>query len=185
MEKNKYRYKDLKTAVLRFVMMVLVMASAGMGHALVYDSSTKTCTLYSADDWMAFVGKTITDTENGSSVNLWASGITVKLGANINLAGKTLRPVGDNSNGVFLASFDGQGYTISNGVLNADNDSYRGWGLFGYAGTNTMYIKILIFITLLLIFLMPHLAMIFMWAYWLERWGRAAQYTIYQLPTQK
>ncbi len=56
-------------------------------------------------------------------------GKTIKLGGNINLNNKAWTPIGTNPN-PFRANFDGQGFTVSNLVVNND-----GWaGLIGHAG---------------------------------------------------
>lgn len=57
------------------------------------------------------------------------TGKTVKLGANIDLAGAQWTPIGTSSN-TFQGTFDGQGYTISNLYINQPDKSYV--GLFGF-----------------------------------------------------
>ena len=58
------------------------------------------------------------------------SGKTVKLAADVNMAGNTWTPVGITSNKGFSGTFDGQGHTISNFKLTTSSGNY-GAGFFG------------------------------------------------------
>lgn len=60
------------------------------------------------------------------------SGKTVKLAADLNLAGKTWTPIGQNGDKAgFQGTFDGQGHTISNLYVNQTSRAYQAAGLFG------------------------------------------------------
>ena len=62
------------------------------------------------------------------------SEITVFLDSDIDFSGKTFEPIGNYSNS-FLGTFDGQGYTISNLVMNSTSQYV---GLFGYSEGTTI-----------------------------------------------
>ena len=58
-----------------------------------------------------------------------------RLANNVNFAGEEWTPIGSNSN-PFTGSFDGNGYTISNLVINQPNSDYIGF--FGYTSNATV-----------------------------------------------
>ena len=61
-------------------------------------------------------------------------GVTVLLDSDIDLSGRTFEPIGNETNS-FLGIFDGQGYTISNFVINSTSQFV---GLFGYSEGTTI-----------------------------------------------
>ncbi len=67
-------------------------------------------------------------TRSLSTLNI-TSGLTIKLADDIDFGGQPIIPIGTEEH-PFVGTFDGNGYTISNFVVNADD----GAGLFGYVG---------------------------------------------------
>ena len=91
----------------------------------IYDSNTKTYTVYNADGLM-----NIAELVNGGKTD-----INITLDKNIDLTGKDWTPIGTDYDNSYKGTFDGGGHTIT-GLTFTTNDEYA--GLFGWlnrAGT--------------------------------------------------
>ena len=91
----------------------------------IYDSNTKTYTVYNANGLM-----NIAELVNGGKTN-----INITLTADIDLTGKDWTPIGTDYDNSYTGTFDGGGHTIT-GLTFTTNDEYA--GLFGWlnrAGT--------------------------------------------------
>ena len=91
----------------------------------IYDSNTKTYTVYNANGLM-----NIAELVNGGKTN-----INITLTADIDLTGKNWTPIGTDYDNSYKGTFDGGGHTIT-GLTFTTNDEYA--GLFGWlnrAGT--------------------------------------------------
>ena len=91
----------------------------------IYDSNTKTYTVYNADGLM-----NIAELVNGGKTD-----INITLTADIDLTGKGWTPIGTDYDNAYKGTFDGGGHTIT-GLTFTTNDEYA--GLFGWlnrAGT--------------------------------------------------
>ena len=98
-------------------------AAEDLGY--IYDSNTKTYTVYNADGLM-----NIAELVNGGK-----SDINITLTADIDLTGKNWTPIGTDYDNSYKGTFDGGGHTIT-GLTFTTNDEYA--GLFGWlnrAGT--------------------------------------------------
>ena len=87
----------------------------------IYDSNTKTYTVYNADGLM-----NIAELVNGGKTD-----INITLTADIDLTGKDWTPIGTSFKNSYTGTFDGGGHTIT-GLTVTTNDKYA--GLFGYIG---------------------------------------------------
>ena len=91
----------------------------------IYDSNTKTYTIYNADGLM-----NVAELVNGGKTD-----INITLDKNIDLTGKDWTPIGTDYDNSYKGTFDGGGHTIT-GLTFTTNDEYA--GLFGWlnrAGT--------------------------------------------------
>ena len=91
----------------------------------IYDSNTKTYTVYNADGLM-----NVAELVNGGKTD-----INITLDKNIDLTGKSWTPIGTDYDNSYTGTFDGGGHTIT-GLTFTTNDEYA--GLFGWlnrAGT--------------------------------------------------
>ena len=91
----------------------------------IYDSNTKTYTVYNADGLM-----NVAELVNGGKTD-----INITLDKNIDLTGKSWTPIGTDYDNSYTGTFDGGGHTIT-GLTVTTNDEYA--GLFGWlnrAGT--------------------------------------------------
>ena len=98
-------------------------AAEDLGY--IYDSNTKTYTVYNADGLM-----NIAELVNGGKTD-----INITLDKNIDLTGKDWTPIGTDYDNSYTGTFDGGGHTIT-GLTFTTNDEYA--GLFGWlnrAGT--------------------------------------------------
>ena len=98
-------------------------AAEDLGY--IYDSNTKTYTVYNANGLM-----NIAELVNGGK-----SDINITLDTDIDLTGKDWTPIGTDYDNSYKGTFDGGGHTIT-GLTFTTNDEYA--GLFGYlnrAGT--------------------------------------------------
>ena len=98
-------------------------AAEDLGY--IYDSNTKTYTVYNADGLM-----NIAELVNGGKTD-----INITLDKNIDLTGKNWTPIGTDYDNSYKGTFDGGGHTIT-GLTFTTNDEYV--GLFGWlnrAGT--------------------------------------------------
>ena len=98
-------------------------AAEDLGY--IYDSNTKTYTVYNADGLM-----NIAELVNGGKTD-----INITLTADIDLTGKNWTPIGTDYDNSYKGTFDGGGHTIT-GLTFTTNDEYA--GLFGWlnrAGT--------------------------------------------------
>ena len=98
-------------------------AAEDLGY--IYDSNTKTYTVYNADGLM-----NIAELVNGGK-----SDINITLDTDIDLTGKDWTPIGTDYDNSYKGTFDGGGHTIT-GLTFTTNDEYA--GLFGWlnrAGT--------------------------------------------------
>ena len=98
-------------------------AAEDLGY--IYDSNTKTYTVYNADGLM-----NIAELVNGGK-----SDINITLTADIDLTGKNWTPIGTDYDNSYKGTFDGGGHTIT-GLTFTTNDEFA--GLFGWlnrAGT--------------------------------------------------
>ena len=98
-------------------------AAEDLGY--IYDSNTKTYTVYNADGLM-----NIAELVNGGKTD-----INITLTADIDLTGKDWTPIGTDYDNSYKGTFDGGGHTIT-GLTFTTNDEYV--GLFGWlnrAGT--------------------------------------------------
>ena len=98
-------------------------AAEDLGY--IYDSNTKTYTVYNADGLM-----NIAELVNGGKTD-----INITLDKNIDLTGKDWTPIGTSFDNSYTGTFDGGGHTIT-GLTVTTNDEYA--GLFGWlnrAGT--------------------------------------------------
>ena len=98
-------------------------AAEDLGY--IYDSNTKTYTVYNADGLMNIA----------KLVNGGKSDINITLGTDIDLTGKDWTPIGTDYDNSYKGTFDGGGHTIT-GLTFTTNDEYA--GLFGWlnrAGT--------------------------------------------------
>ena len=94
-------------------------AAEDLGY--IYDSNTKTYTVYNADGLM-----NIAELVNGGKTD-----INITLTADIDLTGKDWTPIGTSFKNSYTGTFDGGGHTIT-GLTVTTNDKYA--GLFGYIG---------------------------------------------------
>ena len=94
-------------------------AAEDLGY--IYDSNTKTYTVYNADGLM-----NIAELVNGGKTD-----INITLDKNIDLTGKDWTPIGTDYDNSYTGTFDGGGHTIT-GLTVTTNDEYA--GLFGYLG---------------------------------------------------
>ena len=91
----------------------------------IYDSNTKTYTVYNADGLM-----NIAELVNGGKTD-----INITLTADIDLTGKDWTPIGTDFYNSYTGTFDGGGHTIM-GLTVTTNDQYVGlFGRLGEAGT--------------------------------------------------
>ena len=98
-------------------------AAEDLGY--IYDSNTKTYTVYNADGLM-----NVAELVNGGKTD-----INITLDKNIDLTGKDWTPIGTDYDNSYTGTFDGGGHTIT-GLTFTTNDEYA--GLFGWlnkAGT--------------------------------------------------
>ena len=98
-------------------------AAEDLGY--IYDSNTKTYTVYNADGLM-----NVAELVNGGKTD-----INITLTADIDLTGKDWTPIGTDYDNSYKGTFDGGGHTIT-GLTFTTNDKYA--GLFGWlnkAGT--------------------------------------------------
>ena len=98
-------------------------AAEDLGY--IYDSNTKTYTVYNADGLM-----NVAELVNGGKTD-----INITLTADIDLTGKDWTPIGTDYDNSYKGTFDGGGHTIT-GLTFTTNDEYA--GLFGWlnrAGT--------------------------------------------------
>ena len=98
-------------------------AAEDLGY--IYDSNTKTYTVYNADGLM-----NVAELVNGGKTD-----INITLDKNIDLTGKDWTPIGTDYDNSYKGTFDGGGHTIT-GLTFTTNDEYA--GLFGWlnrAGT--------------------------------------------------
>ena len=98
-------------------------AAEDLGY--IYDSNTKTYTVYNADGLM-----NIAELVNGGKTD-----INITLNTDIDLTGKDWTPIGTDYDNSYKGTFDGGGHTIT-GLTFTTNDEYA--GLFGWlnrAGT--------------------------------------------------
>ena len=93
-------------------------AAEDLGY--IYDSNTKTYTVYNADGLLAWNKATQKD-----------ESINCTLTADIDLTGKDWTPIGTDNDNSYTGTFDGGGHTIT-GLTVTTNDKYA--GLFGYLG---------------------------------------------------
>ena len=94
-------------------------AAEDLGY--IYDSNTKTYTVYNADGLM-----NIAELVNGGK-----SDINITLDTDIDLTGKDWTPIGTDYDNAYTGTFDGGCHTIT-GLTVTTNDQYA--GLFGYLG---------------------------------------------------
>ena len=92
--------------------------AAELGY--IYDSNTKTYTVYNADGLLAWNEAAQKDRS-----------INCTLTADIDLTGKVWTPIGTDYDNSYTGTFDGGGHTIT-GLTVTTNDEYA--GLFGYLG---------------------------------------------------
>ena len=92
-------------------------AAEDLGY--IYDSNTKTYTVYNADGLM-----NIAELVNGGK-----SDINITLGTDIDLTGKDWTPIGTDYDNSYKGTFDGGGHTIT-GLTFTTNDEFA--GLFGW-----------------------------------------------------
>ena len=91
----------------------------------IYDSNTKTYTVYNADGLM-----NVAELVNGGKTD-----INITLDKNIDLTGKDWTPIGTSYSNTYKGTFDGGGHTIT-GLTVTTNDEYAGlFGRLGEAGT--------------------------------------------------
>ena len=98
-------------------------AAEDLGY--IYDSNTKTYTVYNANGLM-----NVAELVNGGKTD-----INITLDTNIDLTGKDWTPIGTDYDNSYKGTFDGGGHTIK-GLTVTTNDQFV--GLFGYldkAGT--------------------------------------------------
>ena len=94
-------------------------AAEDLGY--IYDSNTKTYTVYNANGLM-----NIAELVNGGK-----NDINITLDTDIDLTGKDWTPIGTDYDNSYTGTFDGGGHTIT-GLTITTNDEYA--GLFGYLG---------------------------------------------------
>ena len=94
-------------------------AAEDLGY--IYDSNTKTYTVYNANGLM-----NVAELVNGGKTD-----INITLDKNIDLTGKGWTPIGTSFKNSYTGTFDGGGHTIT-GLTVTTNDKYA--GLFGYIG---------------------------------------------------
>ena len=94
-------------------------AAEDLGY--IYDSNTKTYTVYNANGLM-----NVAELVNGGKTD-----INITLTADIDLTGKGWTPIGTDYDNSYTGTFDGGGHTIT-GLTVTTNDKYA--GLFGYLG---------------------------------------------------
>ena len=94
-------------------------AAEDLGY--IYDSNTKTYTVYNANGLM-----NVAELVNGGKTD-----INITLTADIDLTGKDWTPIGTDYDNSYTGTFDGGGHTIT-GLTVTTNDEYA--GLFGYLG---------------------------------------------------
>ena len=94
-------------------------AAEDLGY--IYDSNTKTYTVYNANGLM-----NVAELVNGGKTD-----INITIDKNIDLTGKVWTPIGTDYDNAYTGTFDGGGHTIT-GLTITTNDQYA--GLFGYLG---------------------------------------------------
>ena len=98
-------------------------AAEDLGY--IYDSNTKTYTVYNANGLM-----NVAELVNGGKTD-----INITLDKNIDLTGKDWTPIGTSYSNTYKGTFDGGGHTIK-GLTVTTNDEYVGlFGRLGDAGT--------------------------------------------------
>ena len=98
-------------------------AAEDLGY--IYDSNTKTYTVYNADGLM-----NVAELVNGGKTD-----INITLDKNIDLTGKDWTPIGTSFRNSYTGTFDGGGHTIT-GLTVTTNDKFAGlFGCLGDAGT--------------------------------------------------
>ena len=98
-------------------------AAEDLGY--IYDSNTKTYTVYNADGLM-----NVAELVNGGKTD-----INITLDKNIDLTGKGWTPIGTSFRNSYTGTFDGGGHTIT-GLTVTTNDQFAGlFGCLGDAGT--------------------------------------------------
>ena len=98
-------------------------AAEDLGY--IYDSNTKTYTVYNANGLM-----NVAELVNGGKTD-----INITLDKNIDLTGKDWTPIGTSFSNKYTGTFDGGGHTIK-GLTVTTNDQFVGlFGSIGYAGT--------------------------------------------------
>ena len=98
------------------------------------DEETKTITISSAAELALFANQV-----NGSGVANAYSGYSVLLNADIDLKGKLWTSIGQTGAGQFAGTFNGNGHTISNIVINnIDASGNCATGLFGWLNSATI-----------------------------------------------
>ena len=98
-------------------------AAEDLGY--IYDSNTKTYTVYNADGLM-----NVAELVNGGKTD-----INITLDTNIDLTGKDWTPIGTSFRNSYTGTFDGGGHTIK-GLTVTTNDQFVGlFGSLGEAGT--------------------------------------------------
>ena len=98
-------------------------AAEDLGY--IYDSNTKTYTVYNANGLM-----NVAELVNGGKTD-----INITLTADIDLTGKNWTPIGTSFSNKYTGTFDGGGHTIK-GLTVTTNDQFVGlFGSIGYAGT--------------------------------------------------
>ena len=98
-------------------------AAEDLGY--IYDSNTKTYTVYNANGLM-----NVAELVNGGKTD-----INITLTADIDLTGKGWTPIGTDYDNAYTGTFDGGGHTIT-GLTVTTNDQYVGlFGRLGKAGT--------------------------------------------------
>ena len=96
-------------------------AAEDLGY--IYDTTTKTYTVYNADGLLAWNEAAQKD-----------QSINCTLSADINMAGKEWTPIGTDENNSYNGTFDGNGKTITGLTVNQSEKNYA--GLFGCLGSD-------------------------------------------------
>ena len=94
-------------------------AAEDLGY--IYDSNTKTYTVYNADGLM-----NVAELVNGGKTD-----INITLDKNIDLTGKVWTPIGTDYDNAYTGTFDGGGHTITGLTVTTNDENV---GLFGYLG---------------------------------------------------
>ena len=97
-------------------------AAEDLGY--IYDTTTKTYTVYNADGLLAWNEAAQKD-----------QSINCTLSADINMAGKEWTPIGTDENNSYNGTFDGNGKTITGLTVNQSEKNYA--GLFGCLGSDS------------------------------------------------